>query len=173
MTNKYWVPCEVVLAGPGPDEIIVKVKNSDGAYEEVVLHKADIVNDQVVGIARAYTESKILVSLPREMANGSFAVWVKKSNLVPFLEDLQVCRKTAVTLAYQWTKEMAGPAPQWIKDAIKDGTIKLPKHAQITVDGSHGDVGTWILKRGKHWMVFGDKYFKSHFVKVDGDSKEI
>ena len=77
-----------------------------------------------------------------------------------------VCRKTAVTMAYKWTAELDAPAPEWIKAAITDGTIILVKHSQITVAGMHGDAGSWILRRGKHWMLYGDKYFTSHFVEV-------
>lgn len=85
---------------------------------------------------------------------------------------MPVCRKTAVTLAYKWNDTSGVSAPEWIHEAINDGTIKLGKHAQVTVAGVHGDAGSWILKRGKHWMVYGEKYFFSHFVEVkEGDLK--
>lgn len=79
------------------------------------------------------------------------------------------CRRTALCYAYCWG--LSSTPPPWVQAAIAAGIITNVSVTQATVGKYHCGVGQWIVRdpmRGVKLVVYGDAYFKKHFVQVQG-----
>lgn len=76
------VPCQTVLVGPGPDEVVVKIYTADQGWEEVIVSK-NSVTDRGLAVAQVgLDQRKALIELPRESVSGKWRLWVEASEVL-------------------------------------------------------------------------------------------
>ena len=73
---------EKISDGPGPSEVVVRVKTAQNVAEQLVVHSTAIVNDMIdIGYPIHQKDEQLLVELPRETATGRWRVWVPKAHI--------------------------------------------------------------------------------------------
>ena len=76
-----FVRCTVLAEGPGPSEMVVKVKTIDGHNEQVLLSRRSIQDEYIrVGSALSRENGNVLIELPRETSSGRWRIWVPESD---------------------------------------------------------------------------------------------
>ena len=76
------VACEVVMDGPGPSEKVVRIKQADGAWEEVVAPSSSLQEGYLeASDVLAEKGQDVLIELPRESASGRWRLWVKRESV--------------------------------------------------------------------------------------------
>ena len=69
--------------GPGPNEVIIEVTTSEGASEQVVVHKLALDTSGMIEIGSPVQrrQDRFLVELPRESMSGAWRVWVPNEHV--------------------------------------------------------------------------------------------
>src|ERR1700686_561286 len=65
-----------------PAEKIVRVKDADGATEEITVSTSSISDNRLIASVIGTQGDRMLIELPRESASGRWRMWVNKANAV-------------------------------------------------------------------------------------------
>jgi hypothetical protein len=72
--------CEII-DGFTPNEKIVRIQNSDGQFDEVVVSKQNLSGNKLIASQVGKQDEKYLVELPRESTSGRWRMWVNASSI--------------------------------------------------------------------------------------------
>jgi hypothetical protein len=74
------VNCEVTK-GLMPSEVVARILNAEGGFEEVAVPTQQIVGKMLIASEIGRHEGKVLVELPGESSSGRWRIWVKEQSI--------------------------------------------------------------------------------------------